>query len=54
MALSRETYSKFAPVENFRIVDDEVFARRALMIGSQLELDDALVRYRLGTGVSSS
>lgn len=54
MALSRETYSKFGPVENFRIVDDEVFARRALMIGSQLELDECLVHYRLGTGVSSS
>lgn len=54
MALSRETYSKFGTVENSRIVDDEVFARRALMIGSQLELNEILVRYRLGTGVSSS
>lgn len=54
MVLSRETYSRFGTVENSRIVDDEVFARRALMIGSQLELNEILVRYRLGTGVSSS
>ena len=54
MALSRETYSRFGTVDNGRIVDDEVFARRASMIGSQLELNEILVRYRLGTGVSSS
>ena len=36
------------------MVDDELFALRARMLGPELVIQDRLVRYRLGTGVSNS
>ena len=54
MAFSRSTYELFGDAENLRIVDDELFAWRARMLGPELVLPDRLVRYRLGTGISNS
>lgn len=54
MAFSRVCYDAFPKtVLNERLMDDEVFVRRALMFGQELLVDEPLVRYRVGTGVSS-
>ena len=53
MAFSRACFTAFPVPENERIVDDEVFARRALMLGREINLEGPLVRYRVGTGISS-
>ena len=53
MAFSRACFTAFPEPENGRIVDDEVFARRALMLGREINLEETLVRYRIGTGISS-
>ena len=44
----------FGDAEDKRMVDDELFAWRARMLGPELVLPDALVRYRIGTGISNS
>lgn len=54
MAFHRRVYETFGGAEDPRIVDDELFALRARMLGPELVLPDRLVRYRLGTGVSNS
>lgn len=54
MAFHRRVYETFGGAEDLRIVDDELFAWRARMLGTELVLPDRLVRYRLGTGVSNS
>lgn len=53
MAFHRECFSRFPRPSDERIVDDEVFARRALMLGGELRIDVPLVRYRIGGGISS-
>lgn len=53
MAFHRDCFIRFPRPENRRIVDDEVFARRALMLGDELRVDLPLVRYRIGSGISS-
>lgn len=53
MAFHRDCFTRFPRPKNSRIVDDEVFARRALMLGDELRVDLPLVRYRLGSGISS-
>ena len=54
MAFHRSVYDAFGSAEDLRMVDDELFALRARMLGPELVLPDRLVRYRLGTGVSNS
>lgn len=55
MAFHRDCYSKFEKVEFPRAMDDVVWANRARMLGgSEVLLDESLVDYRLGTGVSGS
>ena len=54
MAFHRRVYEVFGGAEDLRMVDDELFALRARMLGPELVLPDRLVRYRLGTGVSNS
>ncbi|MGN0846660.1 MAG: glycosyltransferase family 2 protein [Kiritimatiellia bacterium] len=52
-AFTRAAMTFFGDAENPRLVDDEVCARRARMLGPELLLDDRLVLWRQGTGVSS-
>lgn len=56
MAFHRNCYTKFPKPTDLRNVDDEIFARRGLMLGDGREVlvDEPLVRYRIGTGISSS
>ena len=54
MAFSRRVYMAFGPSGmDPRLPDDAVYVRRAQMLGPALEIPDRLVRYRLGSGVSS-
>jgi len=43
----------FSPLEG-AAVEDQVWAKRALMLGPELRIPDVLVRYRVGAGVSTS
>ena len=54
MAFDRRVFEAFGGVQDPRIVDDELFAFRARMLGPELVMPDRLVLYRLGTGVSNS
>lgn len=55
MAFSRRCFTVFGKaVCDLHIVDDELYARRGMMIGDFVEMNDRLVRYRMGTGVSNS
>ena len=54
MAFHRCVHEVFGGAEDLRMVDDELFALRARMLGSELVIPNRLVRYRLGTGVSNS
>lgn len=54
MTVDRATIDVFGGASCPRILDDEPFARRALILGPELVLSDQLVRYRLGTGRSNS
>ena len=54
MAFHRGVYDAFGGAEDLWMVDDELFALRARMLGPELVLPDRLVKYRLGTGVSNS
>jgi len=54
MAFSRIVADAFDAPANPRIMDDEPFVRRALMLGPELVVPDRLVIYRLGTGRSNS
>ena len=55
MAFARCVYRNFGPSGlDPRLPDDAVYVRRALMLGPALEIPDRLIRYRLGSGVSSN
>ncbi len=54
MTFDRATFDVFGCPVRLDAMDDEVFARRALMLGPELVLEDSLVKYRLGTGRSNS
>lgn len=54
MAFSKRTFTEFGTPRNMRCVDDELFVRRAMMLGGDAVIPDRLVRYRVGTGVSNS
>lgn len=54
MAFARRVYLSFGPSGlDPRLPDDAVYVRFAQMLGPSLEIPDRLVRYRLGSGVSS-
>jgi len=53
MAVDRACYTDFGPILDGAVVQDETLARRALMLGPDLRLDEPLLDYRLGTGISS-
>lgn len=53
-AYSRRTFTFFGPsAASGRLMDDEVYTRRARMLGPGLAIPDRLVRYRVGSGVTS-
>jgi len=56
MAYSPELFRRFPRIgeEYWRCMDDEIYTRRARMLGTVLEIPDRLVEYRLGTGATSS
>ena len=55
MSWRRDCYTAFPPdVLHPRCGDDIPFAKRAMMLGGELVLHEPLVRYRLGSGVSST
>jgi len=56
MAYSPELFRRFPKVgtDYERCMDDEVYTRRARMLGKVLEMPDRLVKYRLGVGATSS
>ena len=55
MAWRRDCYSAFSPETAYpRCVEDPLFARRAMMLGSELVIPDRLVKYRVGSGITSA
>ena len=54
MAFSRKTFTEFGRPSELTTMDDELFSRRALLLGGETVIADRLVKYRTGTGVSSS
>lgn len=50
MAFSPELYRLFEKPGNGHLMDDDVYIRRAAMLGEVLEIPDRLVWYRLGGG----
>lgn len=56
MAFSRRCYTEFgrATCDPRIVMDDDVYAHRGMMLGDFVEMEDRLVRYRIGTGVSTS
>ena len=55
MAFSRRCFTVFGKaVCDAHIGDDELYAKRGMMIGDFVEMNDRLVRYRKGTGASNS
>ena len=55
MAFSRRCFTEFGHATcDPRIVDDELYACRGMMLGDFVEMNDRLVRYRCGTGVSNA
>lgn len=53
MAFSRRTFDVFGYSLDSAAVDDEVYVRRALMLGKPIVMPDRLVRYRIGHGQTS-
>ena len=55
MAWRRDCYTAFSPEPiRPRCVEDVPFAKRAMMLGGELVLPDRLVKYRIGTGLTST
>lgn len=53
MAFSPRVVREFPPIEVEGASQDHVFAARAVMLGSELTVDAKLVRWRVGSGISS-
>lgn len=54
MAFHRATFDRFPRVSYPRVMDDVVWMNRARMLGTHCRVDERLVRYRLGSGVSGA
>lgn len=53
MAYSRCIISEFPKVSVTEAYEDDVFSKRALLLGDPLVIDAPLIKYRVGTGVST-
>ena len=54
MAYSRRVYSEFEPISESGAWEDDVYARRAQMLGDEIQIKKALLKYRVGCGGISS
>ena len=54
MAYSYRVYKEFAPISEIGAWEDDVFARRAQMIGDEIKIGKVLLKYRIGCGGISS
>lgn len=54
MGYSKRVVSDFSPIISRNVFEDDVFAHRAIIIGNILKINQALVLYRVGTGLSTS
>jgi len=54
MAYLRRVYADFGPIVETGAWEDDVYARRAQMIGDEVSIDTVLIKYRVGcSGISS-
>jgi len=53
MAFAKDCFDGFPAIKNNRCVDDVPFCYRGLALGNELRLDERLVLYRIGTGIST-
>lgn len=54
MAYSRRVYDEFEPISESGAWEDDVYARRAQMLGDEIQIKKALLKYRVGCGGISS
>lgn len=54
MAYSRKAFTEFRPVEEAVAWEDDVYARRAQMLGDEIQIPQPLLKYRVGCGGISS
>ena len=54
MAYSRRVYEEFEPISESGAWEDDVYARRAQMLGGEIQIKKALLKYRVGCGGISS
>ncbi len=54
IAYSRRVYDEFKPISEEGAWEDDVYARRAQMIGDEVQISKVLLRYRMGGGGISS
>ena len=50
MAYSRRVYDEFEPISEDGAWEDDVYARRAQMIGDEVQIGKILMKYRIGCG----
>ena len=54
MAYSRKVFTEFGPVEESDAWEDDIYARRAQMLGDEIQIPQPLLKYRVGcSGISS-
>lgn len=54
MGYSKRVVSEFCPIIERDVFEDDVFAHRAIILGNILKINQALVLYRVGSGLSTS
>lgn len=54
MAYSRKAFTEFRPIEEAGAWEDDVYARRAQMLGDEMQIPRPLLKYRVGCGGISS
>ena len=52
-AYDARVFEAFPPLGGNVSIEDQAWAKRALMLGPELRIDDVLVKYRVGCGVST-
>ena len=52
-AYDARVFEAFSPLGDNVTIEDQAWAKRALMLGPELRLEDVLVKYRVGCGVST-
>lgn len=53
-AYARKVFEFFPPLDHKKVtIEDQAWAKRAIMLGPQVRMDDVLLKYRVGCGVST-